>query len=111
VPPLNHCVVGADDGALDGEPAEHGLEDRHDQVVVGRQADADEGSAAGERGDRLLERLRRGSGGDRGVRAAEALDRNDRVLLGCVDEVVRTQLGGRAQARLVDVDGDHASLR
>ena len=55
---LLEVVVGADDRAADVEAAEHGLEDRHLHVVVGRQADADEPAAAGERAERLLERLR-----------------------------------------------------
>ena len=81
------------------EAAEDGLEDRDADLVVGRQADADELAAAGERAERLLERDRADGGRDRGVGAAEALDRGDRVLLARVDEVLGAERSAALASR------------
>ena len=76
----------------------------------GGERDADEPAAAAERRERLLEDL----GGEaasttRDVRAAELLDRVDRVDLGRVHHVLGTELRGELQLGLLHVDGDDGS--
>ena len=63
------------------------------------------------RAEGLLERDRVDRGRDRGVGAAEALDRRDRVLLAGVHDVLGAELARRLEPLLVDVDGDDGGAR
>ena len=76
-------------------PVQHGLEDRQADVVVRGQRDEDQGAAAAQRAEGLLEGLRRDRDGDRRVRAAERLDGLDRVLGQRVDDVVGAEFLGQ----------------
>ena len=106
---LAEILPRADDRADDGDPVQHGLEDRQGDLVVGRQRDEDERATATEGSVGLLERLRGHRQGDRLVGAAELLDRGDRVLLGCVDRELGAELAGELELVVMEVDRDDAS--
>ena len=63
-------------------PLQDRLEDRQRHAVVGGEPDEDESAAPAERGEGLLEQLRRSGQGDRRVGAAQGLDGLGRILRG-----------------------------
>ena len=108
---LLEVVVGADDRAADGQPAEHGLEDRDAQPVLRRQPDAHERAAARERAKCLLERDRVDRGRDRGIGAAERLDRGHDVLLAGMHGMLGSELERLLEPGGIRVDCDHRRAR
>src|SRR6478735_860223 len=103
---LGEVLARADDGAHHGDAVEHGFEDRQLHVVVGGQRDEHQGAAAPQRVVGLLERLGGHRNGDRRVRAAQLLDRLDRILGHRVDRVVGAEFLGQLQLLVHHIDRD-----
>jgi hypothetical protein len=103
----SEVLPGADDRADDGDPVEHGFEDRELDLVVGWQGDEHQRTAAPQRRVGLLECTWRYGKRDRLIHTAESLDRLDRVLFFGVDRELCAQLTRELELLIDHVDRDY----